>query len=70
MKTKITNIATVITWSSEKNKLVYYQDVEILIEDTTIIQIDRTVGDAEVEIDACDKNPPANISYKPNNELA
>ena len=52
MKTKIINIATVSTWSSEKNKLVNYQDVEILIEDTTIIQIDSTVGDAEVEIDA------------------
>ncbi len=52
MRTKITNIATVSTWSSEKNKLVNYQDVEILIEDTTIIQIDSTVGDAEVEIDA------------------
>ncbi len=52
MRTKITNIATVSTWSSEKNKLVNYQDVEILIEDSTIIQIDNTVGDAEVEIDA------------------
>ena len=52
MKTKITNIAILCTWSSEKNKLVNYQDVEILIEDTTIIQIDSTVGDAEVEIDA------------------
>ena len=52
MRTKIINIATVSTWSSEKNKLVNYQDVEILIEDSTIIQIDNTVGDAEVEIDA------------------
>ena len=52
MKTKITNIAILCTWSSEKNKLVNYQDVEILIEDSTIIQIDNTVGDAEVEIDA------------------
>ena len=52
MRTKITNIATVSTWSSEKNKLVNYQDVEILIEDTTIIQIDSTVGNAEVEINA------------------
>ena len=52
MRTKIRNIATVSTWSSEKNKLVNYQDVEILIEDTTIIKIDSRVGDAEVEIDA------------------
>jgi imidazolonepropionase len=52
MRTKITNIATVSTWSSEKNKLVNFQDAEILIEDTSIIQIDSTVGDAEIEIDA------------------
>ena len=52
MKTKITNIASISTWSPGKNKLVSYQDVEILIEDSTIIQIDNTVGDAEVEIDA------------------
>ena len=52
MKTKITNISTITTWSPQKNKLVNYQDVEILVKDTTIIQIDSTVGDAEVEIDA------------------
>ena len=52
MKTKITNIATLCTWSPEENKLLSKKDVEILIEDSTIIQIDSTVGDAEVEIDA------------------
>ena len=52
MKTKITNISTITTWSPQKNKLVNYQDVEILVKNTTIIQIDSTVGDAEVEIDA------------------
>jgi len=52
MKTKITNIATLCTWSPEENTLLSKKDVEILIEDSTIIQIDSTVGDAEVEIDA------------------
>ena len=52
MKTKITNISTISTWSPEKNKLVNYQDVEILLEDTTIFQIANTVGKAEQEIDA------------------
>ena len=52
MKTKITNIATLCTWFPEENKLLSKKDVEILIEDSTIIQIDSMVGDAEVEIDA------------------
>ena len=52
MKTKITNIATISTWSPKKNKLVSYQDVEILIDDSTIIQISNRVEDAEEEIDA------------------
>ena len=52
MKTKITNISTISTWSPEKNKLVNYQDVEILLEDTIIFQIANTVGKAEQEIDA------------------
>ncbi len=52
MKTKITNIATLCTWFPEENTLLSKKDVEILIEDSTIIQIDSTVGDAEVEIDA------------------
>ena len=47
-----TNISTISTWSPEKNKLVNYQDVEILLEDTTIFQIANTVGKAEQEIDA------------------
>ena len=52
MKTKITNIATLCSWFPEENTLLSKKDVEILIEDSTIIQIDSTVGDAEVEIDA------------------
>ena len=52
MKTKITNISSISTWSPGKNKLVSYQDVEILIDDSTIIQISNRVEDAEEEIDA------------------
>ena len=52
MKTKITNISTISTWSPNKNKLISYHDVEILIENSTIIQISNIVGDAEEEIDA------------------
>lgn len=52
MKTKISNIATLCTWFPEANTLLIKKDVEILIEDSTIIQIDSMVGDAEVEIDA------------------
>ena len=52
MRTKITNISTVSTWSPEKNKLISYHDVEILIEDSMIIQISNIVGKAEEEIDA------------------
>ena len=52
MKTKITNITTLCTWSPEENKLLNTHNVEILIEDSTIIKIDSTVGYAEEEIDA------------------
>ena len=52
MKTKITNISTIYTWSPVEDKLVILSDVEILVEDSTIIQISKTVGGAEEEIDA------------------
>ncbi len=52
MKTKIINISTVCTWSPEEDKLLTLPKVEILVEDSTIIQISKTVGDAEEEIDA------------------
>ena len=52
MKTKITNISTIYTWSPVEDKLVILSDVEILVEDSTIIQISKTVGEAEEEIDA------------------
>jgi imidazolonepropionase len=52
MKTNITNISTIYTWSPVEDKLVILSDVEILVEDSTIIQISKTVGGAEEEIDA------------------
>ena len=52
MKTKITNITTLCTWSPEDNKIKNQHDVEILIEGSTIVKIDGTVGNAEVEVDA------------------
>ena len=33
MKTKITNIAAIATWSESENKLLTLTDVEILVED-------------------------------------
>jgi imidazolonepropionase len=52
MKTKITNISTICTWSPKEDKLVILSDIEILVEDSTIIQISKTVEGAEEEIDA------------------
>ncbi len=52
MKTKITNISTICTWSPVEDKLLILSDVDILVEDSTIIQISKTVGEAEEEIDA------------------
>ena len=52
MKTKITNIGSIVTWSPEEDKLLTLPNVEILVEDSTIVQISKTVGDAEEEIDA------------------
>ena len=52
MKTKITNITTIYTWSQVEDKLLILYDVEILVEDSTIIQISKTVGGSEEEINA------------------
>ena len=52
MKTKIINISTICTWSPAEGKLLTLSDVEILVEDSTIIQISKTVGDEEEAIDA------------------
>ena len=66
MKTKITNIATISTWLPEENKLVNYQDVEILVEDTKIVQIAKNVGEAEIAIDADGAliNDMINLEYR------
>ena len=52
MKTKITNIGSIVTWSPEDKKLLILQDVEILVEDNTILQIASDVQEADEEIDA------------------
>jgi len=52
MKTKITNIGSIVSCSPEEDKLFTLQNVEILVEDSTIIQISIAVGEAEEEIDA------------------
>ena len=52
MKTKITNIGSIVTWSPEDKKLLILQDVEILVEDMTILQIASDVQEADEEIDA------------------
>jgi imidazolonepropionase len=52
LKTKITNISSIVTWSPEDNKLLTLQDVEILVEDMTILQIASDVQEADEEIDA------------------
>jgi len=52
MKTKIINIGSIVTWSPEEDKLLTLPNVEIIVQDSTIVQISKTVGDAEEEIDA------------------
>ena len=52
MKTKITNIESIYSWSPLDNKLIKRENVEILIDGETISQIADTVGDADTKIDA------------------
>ena len=52
MKTKITNIGSIVTWVPKEDKLVTLEDVEILVEDKAITEIANAVQDAEEEIDA------------------
>ena len=52
MKTKITNIKSIVTWSEEDQKVITYKDLEILVEDETILQIAPSIEGAEEEIDA------------------
>ena len=41
-----------MSWSPEDNKLLILQDVDILVEDNTIIKIASNVQEADEEIDA------------------
>ena len=52
MKTKITNIESICSWSPVDNKLIKRDNVEILIDGETISQVRNKVGDAERKIDA------------------
>jgi len=52
MKTKITNIGAIATWSEAENKLLTIRDVEILVEDKLITQIGNDLTGAEEEVDA------------------
>ena len=46
MKTKITNIGSIVTWSPEEDKLLTLPNVELIVQDSTIVQISKNVGDA------------------------
>ena len=48
MKTKITHICSITTWSSDKNQLQKIRDVEIMVEDDIIIDIADTLRDSLV----------------------
>jgi len=52
MRSRITNIGKIVTWSPRESRLIIILNQEILIEDGHIIEIAETVSDAEVEIDA------------------
>lgn len=52
MKTKITNIGSIVTWSEEDQKVLKLENFEILIENEMISDIAENVDGAEIEIDA------------------
>jgi imidazolonepropionase len=52
MRSRITNIGKIVTWSPREGRLIIILNQEILIEDGHIIEIAETVSDVEVEIDA------------------
>ena len=52
MKTKITHISAITTWSPHKNELITIKDVDVLIEDDKISAIDPKDLGADEEIDA------------------
>ena len=52
MKTKITHIGAITTWSPHKNELITIKDVDVLIEDDKISAIGPKDLGADEEIDA------------------
>jgi imidazolonepropionase len=52
MKTKITNIGSIVTWSEEDQKVLKLENTEILIDNEMISDIAEKVDGAEIEIDA------------------
>jgi len=52
MKTKITNISSIVTWSPKEEKLITLSNKEILVEGSQITQIANSVGEADEEINA------------------
>jgi imidazolonepropionase len=52
MKTKITNIGSIVTWSEEDQKVIKLENTEILIDNEMISDIAEKVDGAEIEIDA------------------
>jgi len=52
MKTKITHIGAITTWSSDKSQLHTMKDVEIMVENDKILSIGTEVVGADEEIDS------------------
>ena len=52
MKIKITNIGSIATWSPIQHQLNIIKDVEIMVEDNTVVEIGSKVVGADQEINA------------------
>ena len=52
MKTKITNIGSIATWSPIKNQFIIIKDVDILLDEDIIIEIGPKIVKPDREIDA------------------
>ena len=52
MKTKITNIGAITTWSPEKNNIQTLDNVEIMVENYKITEISSKIIDVDHEINA------------------
>jgi len=55
MKTKISNIGSIVTWSESANKVVNQNDLEILVVDDRIVEISSQL-DIEVDIEISAEN--------------